>query len=263
MQPSQYRPALRFTLNVIIAISILFSLLVIYALMQPNLASFPRAILSLVISVVITVACYRKLASLDATPRAGLTISPAEASEEQIVGVYDVTYKGGLPEYPQSRLGKIQMKIGADCFTFIPTLGTKKWFSGLTIAFKTISDVQVVQRQVNTLEGILGGLDSRQLNQANNIHITFRSADDRKLVLRLEMLSGLTVMGQAAKCLEFEDRLRTAGIRRHFLPASASSAALSTNGIPEQIERLADLRDRGLITALEYDTKKAELLSRM
>ena len=34
-------------------------------------------------------------------------------------------------------------------------------------------------------------------------------------------------------------------------------------GIPEQIEQLAQLRDRGHITAAEYEAKKAELLHRM
>jgi Short C-terminal domain len=33
--------------------------------------------------------------------------------------------------------------------------------------------------------------------------------------------------------------------------------------IPEQIQKLADLRDRGLITPEEFETKKKDLLDRM
>jgi uncharacterized membrane protein YdbT with pleckstrin-like domain len=43
-------------------------------------------------------------------------------------------------------------------------------------------------------------------------------------------------------------------------PSAPSSAPAS---LTQQIEELADLRDRGLITAAEYETKKAQLLERM
>jgi uncharacterized membrane protein YdbT with pleckstrin-like domain len=49
-------------------------------------------------------------------------------------------------------------------------------------------------------------------------------------------------------------------------PASApSSAAAPTPAatVPEQLQQLADLRDRGVITAAEFETKKAQLLERM
>jgi uncharacterized membrane protein YdbT with pleckstrin-like domain len=42
-------------------------------------------------------------------------------------------------------------------------------------------------------------------------------------------------------------------------PASASPAAT----VPEQLQQLADLRDRGVITAAEFEAKKAQLLERM
>ena len=41
--------------------------------------------------------------------------------------------------------------------------------------------------------------------------------------------------------------------------ATASSAAT----VPQQIQQLADLRDRGVITAAEFEAKKAQLLERM
>jgi uncharacterized membrane protein YdbT with pleckstrin-like domain len=43
----------------------------------------------------------------------------------------------------------------------------------------------------------------------------------------------------------------------------APGAANPQKTIPEQIEDLASLRDRGLITAAEFDAKKAQLLERM
>jgi len=46
--------------------------------------------------------------------------------------------------------------------------------------------------------------------------------------------------------------------------AGASAAAASpAASIPEQLQQLADLRDRGVISAAEFEAKKAQLLERM
>ncbi len=56
---------------------------------------------------------------------------------------------------------------------------------------------------------------------------------------------------------------------RHRISASReSSAASSTAPVPaadpiEQLKRLGELRDAGVVTAEEFETKKAELLSRL
>jgi uncharacterized membrane protein YdbT with pleckstrin-like domain len=44
---------------------------------------------------------------------------------------------------------------------------------------------------------------------------------------------------------------------------SPAAPATPTATIPEQLHQLADLRDRGVITAAEFETKKAQLLERM
>jgi len=123
-----------------------------------------------------------------------------------------------------------------------------------------------VQRQVGTVEGLLGGLNSRQLNQSNNIHITYKSDTGDDVLLRLEMLTGFTVMGQAVKCQEFEDLLRTNNVRKSFSSSKSVSATLetkTTDDIPAQIEKLAALRDKNIISAQEFETKKTQLLTKM
>ena len=49
--------------------------------------------------------------------------------------------------------------------------------------------------------------------------------------------------------------------RRGAAPPRRAGAARAT--IPEQLQQLADLRDRGVITAAEFEAKKAQLLERM
>jgi len=44
---------------------------------------------------------------------------------------------------------------------------------------------------------------------------------------------------------------------------AAAPAASAAASVPEQIQQLADLRDRGVISAAEFEAKKAQLLERM
>ena len=46
-------------------------------------------------------------------------------------------------------------------------------------------------------------------------------------------------------------------------PAAAAPAGPAGPSVPEQLEQLASLRDRGVITAAEFEAKKAQLLERM
>ena len=45
--------------------------------------------------------------------------------------------------------------------------------------------------------------------------------------------------------------------------AMPGAPAASVVSVPEQLQQLADLRDRGVITTAEFETKKAQLLERM
>jgi membrane protein YdbS with pleckstrin-like domain len=46
-------------------------------------------------------------------------------------------------------------------------------------------------------------------------------------------------------------------------PAAAPAAPMTADEVTDTLHRLADLRDRGAISAAEYDAKKAELLKRL
>jgi len=194
----------------------------------------------------------------------GALLETKEA-EPSLIESYGVVYKGGHPDYPKEKGGKIHFKVFNDRFELLATMGTKRWFSGLVIPYRSISSLEIVERQVGTVEGLLGGLNSRQLNQANNIHISYQADDGQEVLLRLEMLSGVTVMGQAKKCLEFMDRLRTHRIFEKFRGKrdKQTEGHNVVEDIPTQLEKLAALRDRGILTAEEFARKKTELLSRM
>ena len=148
-----------------------------------------------------------------------------------------------------------------DRFELHPTIGSEGWFESLTIPYSDTHDLEIVQRQVGTVEGLLGGLDSRQLNQANNIHIKYADSDGTTILIRLEMLTDFTVMGQSAKCRELEDWLRVNSIRSKSKPKEGAS--INAAGIPELLEKLASLMEKGILTQEEFDQKKKELLAKM
>jgi hypothetical protein len=186
-------------------------------------------------------------------------------AEPGLIESYSVVYKGGHPDYPKEKAGMIEFKIFSDRFEFVPTFGTKRWFKGLVILFEKTSSLKIVERQVGTLEGIFGGVNSRQLNQPNNIHITYQLDGEMEVLLRLEMISGITVMGAAKKCQELVDRLNNNNVFEKFRPKPSSSGQPGpvSFDIPTQIGKLADLRDRQIISQQEFDQKKTDLLSKM
>ena len=76
-----------------------------------------------------------------------------------------------------------------DRFYMRPNNGSKNWFKEFSIPYSSFNNFKIVQRKVFTAESLLGGLNSKQLNQPNNIHITY-SENGSTIVLRLEMLTG-------------------------------------------------------------------------
>lgn len=184
---------------------------------------------------------------------------------EDLIKTYDVIYLGGLPDLPKAKAAKIVFNLFKSNFELLPTFASKTWFTGFSIPYNKVVDFKIVQRQIGTMEGLLGGLNSSQLNQLNNIHIRYEDESGNEILLRLEMLSGITVMGQAKRCLELEDIIQINHIRKQFKIANNQSITQSqvTNDILSQIEKLAELKGKGILTDEEFEKKKTELLSRL
>ncbi len=208
----------------------------------------------------------RQLVDVWSSQREKSMESPIAKEEltEKPIETYSVIYLGGWKEHPKGKAGGIIFQVFQDRFELVSTFSTRRWFSSETIRFDRVEGVQIEQRLVSTFEAILGGLDSRQLNQANNIHITYTRGDGSSIVLRLEMISGGTVMGQASKCRELMDRLKSYGLLEgQKKPQVGALPAVGGDDIPYQIERLAGLLEKGFLTQAEFDRKKSELLARM
>lgn len=177
---------------------------------------------------------------------------------------YEVTYVSGLPEIPKKKSGAIGMNVMPDSFAFRPTVTTKEWFHDYDIPYSKISDLRIEKRTISTTEVLLGGSDNANQEQENVICILYTSEDGKKLTLRVEMLTGVTIYNQAAKCREFMDLLRQYDITEKFQNEKVKeSSAAGGADILSQLEKLNKLKEAGILTEEEFSAKKADLLAKM
>ena len=80
-------------------------------------------------------------------------------------------------------------------------------------------------------------------------------------MLRLAMRTGGTIYKQAAKCREFMDILRQHGIMTAIKEQQQTGP--QQPDILDQIERMARLRDAGILTEEEFTQKKTQLLEKL
>ena len=131
------------------------------------------------------------------------------------------------------------------------------------IPYDSITDIRIEKRTISTAEVFLGGGNDANQEQENNIVIEYTDADNKKRTLRTEMLTGVTIYNQAAKCREFMDLLRQKDILE--LIESKKNTGNNTGGVDvvAQIEKLAKLKDAGVITDDEFNAKKDALLEKI
>lgn len=184
-----------------------------------------------------------------------------EGGQEDILGSWTVTYKGGLASLPKPKIGKITLEVLPDRFRL--TAGNnvaQKFWESLEIPYTAVTSVELADRNVSTFEALAGGLQSRQLNQRNNIWFEFAAAGG-SVRLRVEMLTGVTVMGQAKKAAEFDDLLRSHQVRRRFGGAPAQAQPGAPASVADELAKLAAMRDQGILTDAEFQAQKARLLA--
>lgn len=182
---------------------------------------------------------------------------PADAAPAPIAE-YKVVYRGGLAELPKSKSGGIAFHVWGDRFALEPATGSTRFWTSLTIPYAAIGDLRIVRRQVGAGEALLvSSSGQRNLEQDNNIHIHYTDEGGQQIVLRLEMLTGVSVTGQAKKAAEFNDLLQARGIRAKFQQAAVQPSAGS---LADELGKLQQLVASGVLTPDEFAAAKARLL---
>lgn len=177
---------------------------------------------------------------------------------------YEVVYIGGLPQYTKPKTGKaaIGLNIMQDKFVFTRTGNSKDWFEDFEIKYSDIMDITIEKRTISNAEMLLGGGNEANQQQENNICINFLSKDGKELMLRVEMLTGVSIYGQAGKCREFMDILRQNDILKQIKNNTVKEKS-SEPDVFEQIEKLSKLKEAGILTEDEFNQKKNSLLEKI
>ena len=175
---------------------------------------------------------------------------------------YEFTYVGGLPDIPKAKAGAWGMNIMPDMFAFRVTNTTKDWLYDLDIPYDDITDIRIEKRTISTTEMFLGAGNDANQQQENVIVLEYNDKDGKKATLRVEMLTGVTIYNQAAKCKELMGLLRRNDITDR-IKKSEGGAKPVADDIPAQLEKLAKLKEAGILTEEEFNAKKADLLAKM
>ena len=176
---------------------------------------------------------------------------------------YEVTYIAGVDSIAKAKAGAIGLNVMPDKFAFRPTITTKDWFPEIDIPYASISDIRIEKRTISTAEMFLGGGNDANQEQENNIVIDYVDENNAKCTLRTEMLTGVTIFNQAAKCREFMDLLRKKDILEIIESKKKGEQSGGGVDVVAQIEKLAKLKDAGVITEEEFAAKKAALLDKI
>lgn len=192
----------------------------------------------------------------------------AKAPIEGSIARYQVVYLGGFPKKPNKKTDPTAFgfNIMPDSFIFKPELETKNsWFGDelFTIPYDKVVKFEIVKRQVSTTEFMLSSNgDTKSLEQENNIQITHLDDEGNELMTRVEMLTGVTVYGQAEKCRELMDLLREKKILGKLNKDTQKPAAQADDPL-EQLKKLNSLKEAGVISEEEFNAKKADLLAKI
>lgn len=172
---------------------------------------------------------------------------------------YEVGYLGGLPEYADCKhTGNLGINLMPDRFILTDTHMSRGWFRGYSIPYCSITDITLETRTVSDTD--------LHNQQENNIYISFRNDIGIELMLRLSMRTGTTIYKQAAKCWEFMDVLRQYGVMTAIKERQQPTQQTLPPTQPDilgQIEKLAQLRDAGILTEEEFTQKKTQLLDKL
>lgn len=190
---------------------------------------------------------------------------PSEDAGPAPLAEYKVVYRGGLPHLPKAKVAGIELRYWPDRLTLDPTAAAKKFWEPLELPYAAISELSIAQRQVSATEGLLaagkpGG--AKDLATDNNIHISYTGQDGQSMLLRVEMLTGVTVTGQAKKCAEMLDMIRVNRIREQFTQTGAIPQDAFAVSVADELAKLGQLAQQGILSPDEFAAAKARLLGR-
>jgi len=180
--------------------------------------------------------------------------------EKEAICSYSVLYLRGLDEHLKHLLN-IKMLVFDERLIFKDALGKQRL--DLTIPYINVFDIWSEKRKVGSIAGLISlgaGGGRRDFETENNFIIHYKDSQNQEKKIRFEMVTGITIFGQAQKVDEFFSEIES--FRSKFASFTETAKTDETD-IASQIEKLASLNKKGIITKEEFEQKKKELLARM
>lgn len=193
----------------------------------------------------------------------------AKAPMEGAITRYQVIYVGGFPKKPKKKSDSLSLgfNVMEDSFIFKPeNLAKKEWFGeeNFIIPYDKVTKLEIVKRQVSMTEAMMSSNgETKSLEQMNNINISYLDGEGTEQMVRIEMLTGFNIYKQAEKCQELMDLLREKKILNKFRGEEKEGIKHSDDDVFAQIEKLASLKEKGLISEEEFNQKKTILLEKL
>jgi len=174
--------------------------------------------------------------------------------DENVVFEQAASYRGGLKGYP-ARLEKVGMAyLTKNALIFIQDiLKCKPMYSN-------IMDVTLDNFQIEDHRSLLlDGDTARQLQNVKNIvNIKYLDGDSVERDVKFQIHGALMVQGEEIKAREFLNRILD--FKHQFFKPEVNVHKNQEDDVFSKIDKLNDLKTRGIISEDEFECKKAKLL---
>jgi len=183
-------------------------------------------------------------------------------SNERVVFFQSASYRGGIQGYVDDAKEKFDTNGFAFILSHSFTFYNQKF--SWKLPYERITEADLGFFQLGGVRGFLAfGENGRQLQQTKNtLELTYFDEQGTQRTAKFEIHGALTIMGSAVKAREFLNHLFE--FKDQFSRKDASSQIANNFSDPlVKLEKLKKLKDQGVITELEFEMKKSELLKQL
>lgn len=202
---------------------------------------------------------YRKNTKLLNNPKEILKTTKLLQVKENIIFQQIATYKGGIPGYPKASEDSGVAFILDNSFIFYDNQIQFKLF------FNKIKEAKLDFFQMSGARGFLAfGDGGRQLQQTKNrIDISYFDRKNIERNAKFQIHGAFTISGEEVKAREFLNHLLE--FKDKFMVSNNQSLSQNKPQLDNflKLEKLKQLKDRGVISDTEFETKKKQFLDEM
>jgi len=165
------------------------------------------------------------------------------------------SYRGGLSGFPGQGKKAGFAVVFENCFCFFDN--QVRW----AVPYEKILRADLDFFQPSGLRAVLAGTSAIMMQRVrNNVAITYLADEGTEYTAKLQIHGALSIPGEEAKASELLNhilRFKSRFARAVHAPQGGG------DDVAARLEKLADLKNKGIITDAEYQAKRKDLLERL